>query len=306
MRVDYEEWNPSKRSLALVTVANEIIEEYQADGYSLTLRQLYYQFVARDLIPNTDRSYKRLGSVIARGRMAGLIDWEAIEDRTRNLVDWRTFGSPQQALRELRRSFTLEKWARQPAYVEVWVEKEALAGVFERICSELEVPFFACRGYVSLSEMWSASQRLARKARGAGREVVVLHFGDHDPSGIDMTRDIDDRTWLFASDDIEVRRIALNMDQVEEFRPPPNPAKLSDSRAEDYVLRYGPSSWELDALEPRVLAGLVRQNVLELRDDDLWQEAEQEETEALETLGVLAERWDDVLAFARRMGGSDV
>lgn len=309
-RIAYEEWNPSPKSLAVVMTANEIIDEYRADGYVLTLRQLYYQFVARGLLKNEPRSYKRLGELVAKGRTAGFIDWNAIEDRTRNLTRWRTDDSPEAAIERLRRTFTLEKWKEQPTYVEVWVEKEALAGVFERICSELEVPHFSCRGYVSLSEMWSATQRLTEISTTPTGEkypwgtpvtknVVILHFGDHDPSGIDMTRDIEDRTTLFGHWDawIEVHRIALNMDQVEEYDPPPNPAKFSDSRAEDYVDRFGRSSWELDALEPRVLADLVRSHVEELRDEDLWEAAEEREEEARETLKRIAERYDDVSAL---------
>lgn len=309
-RIAYEEWSPHRKSLAVVAHAVRIIDEYRAEGYVLTLRQLFYQFVARDLLPNSNRSYKRLGELVAKGRMAGYIDWDSIEDRTRNLTRWRTYDSPESAIDRLRRSFVLEKWAEQPAYVEVWVEKEALAGVFERICSELQVPFFANRGYVSLSEMWSASQRLTRIAETkTGRkspggwdetkQVVILHFGDHDPSGIDMTRDIGDRTELFGAYDapIEVWRIALNMDQVEEYRPPPNPAKVTDSRADDYIARFGRSSWELDALEPRILSDLVRSHVDELRDQELWDAAVEREEEAIETLRRISERYDDVAAL---------
>lgn len=296
-RIAYEDWNPEPKTLAVVAAANRIIGEYSAQGYDLTLRQLYYQFVARDLLANTQREYKRLGDIIGKARMAGMIDWSSLVDRTRNLTSWLTYDGPEEALERLARRFTLEKWERQPTYVEVWVEKEALAGVFERICSELEVPFFACRGYVSLSEMWSASQRLRRRA-DAGKRVVLLHFGDHDPSGIDMTRDIEARTDLFSGSHLEVRRIALTMDQVEEYDPPPNPAKLTDSRAEGYVEVHGYESWELDALEPSVLADLVREQVDELRDDELWGDAEAEEEEVVRQLRALAMRWDDVKEWA--------
>ena len=177
----------------------------------------------------------------------------------------------------------------------MWIEKDALSGVFSRICSELEVPFFACKGYTSLSAMWRASQRLIRKAQ-AGKEVTIFHFGDHDPSGIDMTRDIIDRLYDFHSS-LEVRRIALNMDQVEEFDPPPNPAKMSDSRAEAYVDEYGYESWELDALDPSTLSDLVREQVDQLRDEDLWAEAVAEETEAKRTLQLITENYDSVADY---------
>ena len=201
-------------TMEVIGQANDIIAAYQADGYMLTLRQLYYQFVARDLIANTQKSYNRLGTAINDGRLAGLIDWEAIEDRTRNLESLPTWSDPNSIVRACAQSFRADKWARQPVRIEVWIEKEALAGVFERVCEDLEVPFFCCRGYTSQSEMWSASQRLIDYYH-SDQEIHLLHFGDHDPSGIDMTRDILDRLELFGCP-LTMQRLALNMDQVEE------------------------------------------------------------------------------------------
>ena len=289
IRYEFTNWNPREETWAVIRQANAIISEYMRGGYTLTLRQLYYQFVARGLLANTQRNYKRLGDILAKARMQGMVSWEAMEDRTRNVVTWKAHASAAAALRQMRRSFTLEKWKRQPTYVEVWVEKEALAGVFERICSELEVPFFACRGYVSLSEMWGAAQRIIDECDEAGRDAHILHFGDHDPSGVDMTRDIIDRLNTFNAD-VWVERMALNMDQVREHNPPPNPAKFTDSRAREYVAQYGRSSWELDALDPAMLAELVRRGVDEVRDMDLWEEAEQEESEAVEKIDALIEK----------------
>lgn len=282
-------------SLAIISQANRIIAEYQAQGFQLTLRQLYYQFVARDLIPNRQKEYKRLGSIINDGRLAGLIDWNAIEDRTRNLEKLSTWGSPAGIVSAAASSYRTDKWARQPFRVEVWIEKEALAGVFERVCNELEIPYLSCRGYTSQSEMWVAARRL-RSWWNKGQQVVVLHFGDHDPSGIDMTRDIVDRLGLFEAR-LDVRRLALNMDQVAQYNPPPNPAKTTDSRFAGYIRVYSSESWELDALEPSVLAGLVRANVLALRDEALWREAVDEQEEGRGALSAAAERWGDVTVF---------
>ena len=223
--IEYVSKNFRASTVALIDQANSIIEEYQAEGYMLTLRQLYYQFVARDLITNTQESYNRIGAVVNNGRLAGLIDWEAIEDRTRNLEYLATWSSPNSIVRSCARDFRTDKWARQPVRIEVWIEKEALAGVFERVCEDLEVPFFCCRGYTSQSEMWNASQRLIDYSEN-DQEIHLLHFGDHDPSGIDMTRDILDRLELFDCP-LTVKRLALNMDQVDEHGPPPNPAKVT-------------------------------------------------------------------------------
>lgn len=285
----------SKGTRLIIDAANFIISEYQAQGYKLTLRQLYYQFVARDLIANKQTEYKRLGGIISDGRLAGEIDWRAIEDRTRNLSALPHWSSPSEILESCASQFRLERWKAQHTRPEVWVEKEALAGVFAGVCAELDVPYFSCRGYVSQSEMWSAAQRLRGYER-RGQDTVIFHFGDHDPSGLDMTRDIRDRLSLFGSH-VEVERVALNMMQIEKYSPPPNPAKLTDARAEQYVQHYGYDSWELDALEPAVLTELVRTRVSSILDTEAWDEVADDEEASRQFLGSAAENWDRLVEF---------
>jgi hypothetical protein len=250
----------NQSSINIIDNANYILAEYKAQGYVLTLRQLYYQFVSRDLIKNTTKEYKRIGSVINDARLAGLIDWSMLEDRTRNLLSVEDFDNPIDFLGRVVERYAEPLWSDQPYYCEVWVEKDALVGVIERPCNDLRVPFFACRGYASQSELYSAGKRLGRKLK-QGKRVVIFHLGDHDPSGIDMSRDNDDRLNMFAGGIVDVRRLALNEDQIEEYGPPPNPAKMTDSRAEKYVEKFGDESWELDALDPSVIEGIIRLNV---------------------------------------------
>ena len=295
--INYVEKDFRKPSLAIIGGARKIIKEYAAQGFSLTLRQLYYQFVARAWIENTQRSYKRLGSIINDARLAGYVDWAAIEDRTRRLEKLEHWDSPASVLKTAARLFRRDRWADQQVRIEVWIEKEALAGVFEPICKELEVPFFCCRGYPSQSEVWSASQRLI-EYQDAGQQPIILHFGDHDPSGMDMTRDIVDRMELFGVD-LLLHRMALNIEQVEEFKPPPNPAKLTDSRAGDYVARYGWSSWELDALNPTTLAHLVSEQVLDYRDEEVWDASVEKDEEDVATLKWVSSNWGKVRTLSQ-------
>lgn len=279
--------------LKAIENANTIITEYDEQGFKLTLRQLYYQFVSRALIPNNMQSYKRLGGIINDARLAGLIDWDAIEDRTRNLESLSTWDSPKDIIEKCARQFRYDLWEDQPSRVEVWVEKEALVGVLEPVCNELRVPYFACRGYVSQSESWAAGRRFRAYNRG-GQSVTVLYMGDHDPSGIDMTRDNAERLAMFSEgDDVEVLRLALNENQVRQYAPPPNPAKITDSRAADYIAKFGDESWELDALEPRVLAKLVRDNVNKIVDAKKWARAKKREAEARERIQETADNWED-------------
>lgn len=289
-KIEYVAKTFSASNMALIHKANEIIVEYQAQGFDLTLRQVYYQFVARDLIKNTLQSYKHLGSIINDARLAGMIDWEAIVDRTRNLVSNSHWDGPKDIVMSCARQFQIDKWAGQEYRPEVWIEKDALAGVIERVCRENDVPFFSCRGYTSQSEMWVASQRLQQYADD-GQTPVIIHLGDHDPSGIDMTRDIEDRLQLFMGG-LEVNRIALNMDQVDKYSPPPNPCKVTDSRSGPYITKFGHESWELDALEPRVLEALILKAINSVRDQDTWEERVQLEDEHKASLLKVAKKLD--------------
>jgi len=285
----------SASSMEVINQANPIIEEYVAQGFILTLRQIYYQFVARDLLPNVPQSYKRLGSIVSDGRLAGLIDWEYIEDRTRAVQINSHWSGPADIIRGAAEGYAIDKWEGQPSRVEIWIEKDALVGVIEGVCQEEDVPHFSCRGYSSQSSMHKAANRLKFWER-MGRSTVIFHLGDHDPSGIDMTRDISDRMAMFGCR-VDVRRIALNMDQIEEYNPPPNPTKVTDSRAEQYMLEHGDESWELDSLEPSMMVELVRDSILEVREETIWEDKVSEEDQDRAILTKSVERWDEVVDF---------
>lgn len=294
-RICYVPKTFSPEHQAIIGQANTIIDGYLRQGYRLTLRQLYYQFVARGLIANKVQEYKRLGGIVNDARLAGLIDWTAIEDRTRNLETIPSWGSPGGIIDAAARSYNEDVWRDQPVRIEVWVEKEALAGIFDRACKAWDLPYLSCRGYTSQSEMWAASQRLLAYVKG-GQKVAILHFGDHDPSGIDMSRDIVDRLRIFGVD-LSFERLALNMDQVEEHKPPPNPAKLTDSRCTGYIKLYGDQSWELDALEPAYLANLVEGGVRAVMDENRFTAARQRVERRRLTLTKAANRWDEVADY---------
>lgn len=299
-KVCYVSKNFSAGSREVIDNANDIIDEYQKQGFDLTLRQLYYQMVTQNLIVNTKESYKRLGSIIADARLAGEVDWKAIVDRTRKLEKGPDWESPASIVDACANQFRLDKWADQENRPEVWIEKDALTGVIEKVCKELQVPYFSCRGYTSLSEMWVAAQRLIGYREDL-QEPVIIHLGDHDPSGIDMTRDIIDRLDTFmgvASCEAQVIRIALNMDQVQKYGPPPNPTKVTDSRAPAYIKKHGHDSWELDALKPQVMTKLIRQAVRSVRDDTLWKKQREREKAAKAALRFASDNWGRIQAIS--------
>lgn len=299
----YQEFIPKRfnpKHAALIEVADQITRNYAAQGFDLSLRQLYYQFVAHHGLANTEQSYNMLGTVISEARLAGRLDWNAIDDRGRTTDSNNHWRSPADILEACAAQFRYDTWADQPWHLEVMVEKDALAGVLRPVCAQLDIAFSANKGYASSSHLYRVGKRLKAKMR-QGKKIAILYLGDHDPSGIDMGRDVRDRLALFSGagfwcddeyemqengidkpgvvvadewlDDFKIDRLALNMPQVRQYNPPPNPAKMSDSRAHGYVRQFGYESWELDALDPETLAALVTNSVESYRDDELYEAA---------------------------------
>lgn len=302
-KICYIEKNFRPASVELIKKCNRILRRFAAAGYDMTLRQLYYQLVAADEIPNNPRSYDNLGALVNDARLAGLINWNSLVDRTRELQTVGHWETPSEIIDAVASQYRIDKWETQPFRPEVWIEKEALAGVFERVCTRLDVPFFSCRGYTSQSEMWRAGRRLQKYVE-AGQTPVIFHFGDHDPSGMDMTRDIDDRLRLFMGG-LKINRLALNMEQIDEFQPPPNPAKISDSRAANYIEMYGDESWELDALQPDTLAGLVTDAIEGIREESKWQMALEKEIEQRATLRAMSDHFEEIQDYVTENGWLD-
>lgn len=267
-KIKYCEYKPSAAAWSLIDKSIEILTDYESQGYQLTLRQLYYQLVSRDIIPNNVKSYNNLGSIISRAREAGLIDWEHIVDRSRHFNDLPHWEDASHFMQSVAPQFHLSLWEGQPYRVFVFVEKEALEQVVARACKPFDVPYFANKGYLSSSSIWQVAHNEILLNEEV-RQFVILHLGDHDPSGMDMSRDIEERIKLFSSPYrtdqdrkiIRVRRIALNMDQIDEYEPPPNPAKTTDSRFVTYQSEFGDESWELDALEPSVINELITNEI---------------------------------------------
>lgn len=255
MREQFVSMRLKPESIEKIQTINAILSEYQAAGYDLTIRQLYYQLVARGYIENTQKSYKRTADLVNNARLAGLIDWEMITDRGRETITPSTWDGPGQIIRQAANQFRLDPWQDQENYLEVMVEKQALEGVLVPVCNRYAVRFTANKGYCSSSTLYETGKRIA--AMHPGKTCYILYLGDHDPSGLDMTRDIKERVTMFSKSPVIVERLALNYDQVLALNPPENPAKETDARYMEYLKNYGAASWELDAIEPRALADLV-------------------------------------------------
>ncbi|HEB13551.1 MAG TPA: hypothetical protein ENI13_01070 [candidate division CPR3 bacterium] len=264
-----EKLHLSKSNIERLDTINEIIEEYSDDGYTLTLRQLYYQLVSRDIIPNRVQEYAKLSTLLVKGRMAGVVDWDAIEDRIRVpfLPYW--VEDIEAAINDTIEQYRLDRQDGQDVYIELWVEKDALSGVLKRITSHYHIKLMVNRGYSSCTAIHDAYLRFREEER-EDKKIVILYLGDHDPSGLDMVRDIEDRLNEFGVYP-EVKPIGLTMAQIKKYNPPSNPAKITDPRAKWYIEEYGDNSWEVDALNPKTLNELVEKNVEDLIDMELFE-----------------------------------
>lgn len=288
--IQYKEINFRKKSLDLISRINQIIADERALGLDITLRGVYYKLVKANVIPNQQKAYDNIGSLINDARYAGLIDWKAISDITRNMKGNSHWASPASIIETCVWSYAIDKWYNQQYYVECWVEKDARVGPVEKVSREHDISYFSCRGYTSASEMWVAAMRLKRY-KDKGRKPVIIHVGDHDPSGIDMSRDIQDRLETFMGG-VTFERVALNYNQVEELGLPPNPAKLTDSRCAAYIDQFGPESWELDALDSQYLMDVIEDKILEYRDEDKWNEAVLKESTQKQSITHASKTWN--------------
>ncbi|MCL2007416.1 MAG: hypothetical protein FWG77_04960 [Treponema sp.] len=287
--IQYENIKIQRRGLIQINQINEIIAEYEAAGYSLTLRQIYYQLVSREVIENSEKSYNNIGRLVSNGRLTGLIDWNAIEDRHREhraLPHWET---PAEIVQGAAHQYRRDLWEGQDRYCEVWVEKDALIGIVEQAAGRLDCSCFSCKGYASNSSLWAAANRFTEKAE-QGRECIIFYLGDHDPSGTDIDRMIIERMGTFGAT-VTVNRIALTMSQIKKYKLPPYPAKEKDKRFEKYKAKHGTRSWELDALKPEILDALIT-NAIEMNlDQKLYDQAiekqEQERKRILDLLPVI-------------------
>lgn len=274
----------------ILTEAIAIMEDYQRDGMKLTLRQMYYQFVSRGICPSGQLHYKRIGDVLTDARYNGEYPIEGLEDRGREVHrgDFTTCEDSvsvalQRSANTLRwlptGTINIARWFGQPRHVSVWVEKQALEGVFEPVCNELGVSWFACKGYPSVSALWTWIQSAVdATSQGTAESCTVLYFGDHDPDGWEIPRSaLRNLNKLLEVKEIELditfRRIALNMDQIRDYRPPPFEAKVTSARYQGYITEHKTEdAWELDALEPRVLRDMIRSEVTNLFNREVYRE----------------------------------
>lgn len=267
----------TKETLTLIENANTVIARYREGGLNLTLRQLYYRLVSGGYFPNTNGCYRRLEGIINDGRLAGVVNRDAIVDCTRNVVFQPRLEDPKAIIENASEKLIIDKWKGQYYRLEIWVEKESIAKVLASYRPELGVPYVLYQGDVSPQ----SAQRLLRY-HNAGQQPIILYLGGYDPSNIDTTWDIS--TGVNPSRcPVEIKRIALNENQVDKYNLLSNPSK--------------DDTWELDALEPSLLLELVTRAVLKVRSKKHWDAKVKEEEKRRGELQAIADNYEDVIKW---------
>lgn len=292
----------------LFSQIDDIVNYYISIRIKLTNRQLYYQLVGKDLIPNRSKVYKKVCSFLTDTRYAGMVDWTAIEDKEREPTKPSEWDSVSSLISSAVYQYRLPRWKDQDHYVEMYCEKKAGINTLKPIAEKYHIYFGFNKGYSSASAMYDLAKRVKEQIED-GKKAIILYFGDHDPSGLDMVNDITKRItefltkgeepldhledYDFSSDEdnlpyFQVIPVSLTMEQIKKYNPPPNPAKLTDPRAKKYIEEFGDVSWELDSIDALELRKIAEESVwdyIDMEKYDAWIEREEKEKKALKEFG---------------------
>jgi hypothetical protein len=249
------------------------------EEHPITVRHLFYRLVGPGIISKTEAEYKNLGRLLTRWRRAGRIDWTAFADSTRWHIRAQTFDSLDDALRRTRETYRRDLWSTQPYYCELWIEKDAIASIVSDVANDFGVPVFVCRGFASLSSLHGAAQTF-KNARWSGKDVVIFHMGDYDPSGHAAADAIERSLAEDFGCDINFRRLAVTQDQIREQNLPTRPTKHS-THAKDWGEE---ESVELDAMSSFDMRRIVGDAIESLIDPYEWAKLQGIEREEKTTL----------------------
>lgn len=287
----------------IVPKVNAILKQYE---YPLTLRQVYYRLVAAMAIENTRSNYSSLSSILVKARERGEVDYKRIEDRVRSTIeDQYMLQSPEDlyemmiySMDHAAKKYRRDPWPKQDSHVEVWLEKDALSTVISRIATDkYGVTVAVNRGYGSFSFIKEGAERLAMFD---DKSIHILYFGDFDPSGEDMVRDLQKRIMLYGAPTAKVHKIALTPAQIEAWELPSAPVKNSDKRAAKFIEANGDkSAVELDALDPVDLQAIVKASIEEYIDPGRWSDVADKSTNDLREISEMMDTIKRCMAEAR-------
>jgi hypothetical protein len=255
------------------------------EGDKITIRHLFYRLVSQNVIPKLESEYKGLCGHLSKWRKSDHIPWSAFADNTRWHIAPRSFDSMEEALRNTADTYRRNLWTNQPSYIEVWVEKDAIASIVAAAANSFGVPVFVCRGFASLSSLYDAAETF-RRASEAGKKVIIYHLGDWDPSGVaageSALQTFRDEFGL----ELDFVRAAVTQEQIIEFALPTRPVKHTDTRAAKWT---GGECVELDAMRPAEIRRIVENCITRHIDQHAWEITKQAEASEREALRLLCE-----------------
>jgi hypothetical protein len=263
-----------------------LAEEHQP----LTVRGGFYLYSTRGFVVKTEAGYDQVQRDLLKLRRTERMPYEWISDSTRWMRKPKTYSSKRAALLALSSSYRRALWDSQDVYVEVWCEKDALAGTIMPVTREWDVPLMVSRGFASETYCYEAAMVLAEQ----GKPCFIYYLGDHDPSGVLIDPSIEEKLRRFAPDaDISFERLAVLPWQIKKWGLPTRPTKRVNN---SHAKRFKGDSVELDAIPPAQLRALVREVIEEHIDQQALQALraqEERERQALKTLAALGLKGQD-------------
>jgi len=273
-----------KQSLELLEQVQKIMGSYD---FALTLRQIYYQLVAKQIIPNEQRYYKKLSRICVAGRDEGILPEEGFADRLREVDKLSSWVDLNEFMETVRRSYHKDKWQNQDRYLEIWTEKDALRGVLSQVTYQYDVSLMVARGQLSRTAIYEASKRYKIKS---DKECYLYYCGDFDPSGLSIYESIKERLSDFGVF-INYERIALTQKQIEKYQLPSDPGKKTDPNYNKFVSLYGSDMVvELDSLPPDVLRDIIKDCITKNINNGLLAQVQEEEEAEKVSLNKFIER----------------
>jgi 5S rRNA maturation endonuclease (ribonuclease M5) len=274
-----------RKTKEILGQVQEILEEYKGKG-AFTVRQIYYQLVSKKIIPNTLSSYKRLSWILSNARKDGIIPFNSIIDRMRMPIKENSWDGLGRFIKGMKKKYKKSKWKGQDRYLEIWLEKDALRGLFEPITNMYDVYLVVGRGYPSLSSLYEAAKRF----KEANKPIQILYFGDFDPSGENIPQTIKKnliKHFKIDRKNLRIRKVALTLRDIKKYKLPPAPTKSKDSRSKKFVQKYGDFCVELDALPREVLGEKLKKSIEKYFNYKTFQrrlKAEKKEAKKLEEI----------------------
>ena len=222
----------------------------------MTVRQVFYQATVKGLVEKTEKGYIKVEQDLVKMRKEERLPYDWLVDNTRREIMPVTYDGIEHAMRDLADGYRKELWAEAECRVEIWIEKDALAGVIEEITRRYGVPLMVARGYSSLSFL----HRTSENGNALGLPTYIYHFGDHDPSGVNAAEKIEEWRQAMTDATMHFERVAVTQKQIEDWNLPSRPNKQTDTRTRGFEERFGTQeSVELDAIDPERLRGLVKE-----------------------------------------------